>query len=126
MKNHPTDFVVIFRTGRLFELDMATEILEKNNIPYYRQEETSSGLRLAMPFQPTPGPGVWFSILVPKSAVNKANKILSELPFKIEIYLDIWHFSSSKESKSVFRSYSWLWILVFLFWAIFIIIRFFL
>jgi hypothetical protein len=61
---HTNKFVCVLKTGKLFEHDLASNALTEHGIPFHKQLETSSGLRLAMPFQPSMGPGTWYNILV--------------------------------------------------------------
>jgi hypothetical protein len=51
--------VVVIRTGRLLEADMVANHLEMEGIPFYRREESSSGVELAMPLMPVQGVGIW-------------------------------------------------------------------
>jgi hypothetical protein len=46
INKYKTTHVVVFKTGNLYELDMASCALEGKNIKFYKQEETSSALRL--------------------------------------------------------------------------------
>ena len=99
---------VIFKTGKLHELDMASNILADRGIPFYRQEESVSGLKTAMPFQPSIGPGTWFSILVPEIAFDDAKRFLSELPFEISTDPEIWNFDNSVKTKRRWKMISWI------------------
>jgi hypothetical protein len=56
MKTEDTNYVVVFRTGKPEELDMAKEALAEANIPYYAQHETFVGLIEAMPKVPLSWP----------------------------------------------------------------------
>jgi hypothetical protein len=102
------DFTVAFRTGRIWEYDMVVNTLKDNGIPFQSFEESSSGLRLAMPLRPTPGPGVWWGISVPKQHLEKVNSLLSELPIDVTTEPDIWHFSSSGKVKLGLKIYAWI------------------
>jgi len=51
--------VEVFQTGRLWEVELVANELDKEGIPFYQQEQTSSGLRLVKPFAPAIAPGVW-------------------------------------------------------------------
>jgi len=99
---------VIFKTGKLHELELASNILAERGIPFYKQEESVSGLTTAMDFQPTMGPGTWFSILVPEIAFDDAKRVLSELPFDISANPDIWHFQSDPKTKRIWKIISWI------------------
>ena len=52
-----TNFVTVFRTGQLVHLDWAANALKEAGIPLQQREETSGGLRVAMPVAPSTGPG---------------------------------------------------------------------
>jgi len=86
---------------------MASEALKEKNIPFYRQSESSSGIRTAMPAQPTMGPGTWYSILVPEIAVEDAKAILAELPFEVGTNPDIWHFGPDEKVKKGWKIYGY-------------------
>ncbi len=100
--------VCILRTGKLFEHDIAANALKESGIPFYKQMETSSGLRLAMPFQPAMGPGTYYNILVPSKFADKARKLLEELPIDVVTEPDIWHFGASEKTKRGWKLYIWL------------------
>jgi hypothetical protein len=93
------NFVVIFRTGKPYEFEMAKNALEQNNIPYNTQYNSISGIRLATPLVRTPGPGTFWAVLVPNNRIEDAREILSELPFELEISSDPWHFEPTKIVK---------------------------
>jgi len=94
------------KSGQLYQADMADLALTAASIPHFLREETSSGLRLAMPLSPTMGPGNWWVILVPKEHANDALKVLNTLPFEITTNPDVWDCQSSelgrKRIKRVF------------------------
>ena len=60
MDNDKTNFICVLKTGKTHEHYMAANALKDEGIPFYKEQETSSGLRLAMPFQSTMGPGTFF------------------------------------------------------------------
>ncbi|MCG8609288.1 MAG: hypothetical protein MI864_02015 [Pseudomonadales bacterium] len=91
----------------MLEYDIAINALKDNDIPHFRQMETSSGLRLAMPFQPAMGPGTYYNILVPQRFAEKAKEILEELPIDVTTEPEIWHFGASEKSKKGWRLYVW-------------------
>jgi hypothetical protein len=107
--------VCILKTGKLFEHDMAANVLKENEIPFYKQMETSSGLRLAMPFQPAMGPGTYYNILVPRPFAGKATRVLEELPIDLTTEPDIWHFGANEKVKRGWKIYIWLILLLSLF-----------
>ncbi len=101
MPNH----VVILKTGRLHEFELACNALKESGIPHHRQEESSAGLRTAM-YTPAMGPGSFWNLLVPVSEKARAEKILSELPTDFTTNPDIWHFGAKPKQKKVWRTYS--------------------
>jgi hypothetical protein len=103
MERNKTNHICVFKTGKLYEHDMARNALTENNIPHYNETETVSGLRLAMPFPPEMAPGRFYSILVPKNAVEDAKSILSELPIDVTTDPDIWHFNPSEKAKRIWK-----------------------
>lgn len=103
-----TNHIVIFKTGKLQEIDMASEVLADNGIPFYRQEESVSGITTAFPFQPSMEPGTWFTILVPEIAYDDAKLVLAELPFDITVDPDILHFDNSAKTKRRWKIFSWI------------------
>ena len=107
MQNNRTEFVRVFKTGKIYELDMAANILEENNMPFYKQQDLSSGLRFAMPFLPVIGPGMWYSILVPKQSYEEAREILLGLPMDITTEPDVWHFGPTLKVKKWFIRLAW-------------------
>jgi hypothetical protein len=112
----------VFKTGKLHELDMAANVLSEEGIPFFKETESSSGLRLAMPFQPAMGPGIWYSILVPDELKEQAKSVLSNLPFKIGTEPDIWHFGSSEKQKRWWKIFAWfMLVLVAAFFGVYII-----
>lgn len=72
MKTDDSKHVVIFRTGQLFEIDLAKGVLKDSGIPHFTRQETSAGLRVAMPAAPATGPGIWWALLVPAVTVADA------------------------------------------------------
>jgi len=89
---------------------MAANALKENNIPFYKQMETSSGLRIAMPFQPAMGPGAYYNILVPSKFVEEAKIIIGNLPIDLTVEPDIWHFGANEKIKKGWKIYVWLFL----------------
>ncbi len=106
------DHIPIFKTGKLYELDMACDLLSEKGIPYYKECENSAGVRLAMPFQPSMGPGIWYSIMVHKDIAASAKDELNNLPFEITTNPDIWHFHPSEKVKKFWRISAWITLLI--------------
>ena len=99
-------FGAVLTTGKPMEIDMAVEALKQAGIPYQTQEETATGLRLAMPVMPTPGPGTFFSVLVPGGAVAQAQQALSAMPFEIKTNPGIWDFGPQPAAKRGLKIYA--------------------
>ena len=107
-----TNFVVVFKTGKLFEFDGAVNVLKEAGIPHFMREETSTGLSLAMSAAPTPGPGTCWSLLVPEGYISKAQDILSQLPFEIKTEAEYWDFGPKDKVKLGFKLYILLILLI--------------
>jgi hypothetical protein len=98
--------VVVLKTGRLFEADMAATALEEARVPHYRQEQSSSGLSFAMPVAPSAGPGVFWVILVPREAATRAQSVLDRLPLEAEESPGVWDFGPTEEARSLHRTWA--------------------
>ncbi len=107
-------FVIILKTGKRYELDMAINALTEATIPYYTQEDGSSGVRLAMPISTSMGPGIWWTIFVPEKAVSRAQEVIERLPFETKTNPDIWDFGPAKKVKRGFKIYTWVILIVLL------------
>ncbi|MBW1820414.1 MAG: DUF2007 domain-containing protein [Deltaproteobacteria bacterium] len=109
MRKEPViNHICVLKTGKLFEHDMAANALTENDIPFYKQMETSSGLRLAMPFQPTMSPGTYYNIFVPEKYSEEAKQILNELPIDITNNPDVFHFGANEKEKRGWKIYIWI------------------
>ena len=97
--------IVVFRTGQLFEIDMASNVLKDNRIPHFTREENSGGLRLAMSVAPSTGPGVWWCLLVPSTHVDEAKAILEALPFCQGTDPGVWGFNPRPGVKLGWKIY---------------------
>jgi hypothetical protein len=100
--------VVVLRTGQVWQIDMAINALKEAHIPHLAEEETASGLRLAMPVAPSPGPGVCWTLRVPASQVDRAQQVLSALPFEVKTNPGAWDFNPDPAVKRVWGT----WIVV--------------
>ncbi len=89
---------------------MAANALKENDIPFYKQMETSSGLRIAMPFQPAMGPGTYYNILVSPEFAEEAKTILADLPIDVTVDPDIWHFGANEILKRRWKIFIWLFL----------------
>ncbi len=101
-----TDFVTVFRTGQLVQMDWASNALQEAGIPFQRREEISGGLWLAMPTAPMTGPGTWWAVIVPKSHLTEAKEVLSGLPFEQSTTPDVWDFQPKPGVKLGWQIYS--------------------
>lgn len=100
------EFVVVMRTGRIWEVEMVENAFTEANLPHYQQSESSSGLVLAKQLAPAMGPGEWWSFWVPKSFLAEAQEILAALPIDVTTTPDVWHFNPPEEGKWFFRNYA--------------------
>ena len=107
MEKDKTSFLCVLRTGKLHEHTLAVNVLKENNVPFHMELETSTGLRLAMPFQPSMAPGTFYSILVPEDVASSARNILNALPIDATTEPDVWHFGASEGIKKVVRVFVW-------------------
>jgi hypothetical protein len=98
--------VVIFRTGKVWEFDMARDALKQHNIPFFGQTDNVSGVRTAVDAMPTPGPGAFWSILVPEQAAHRAQQILRQCRLDVEKKPLIWDFNPAPEGKKFWKSYA--------------------
>lgn len=94
-----TNFVKVLQTGQLIHMDWACNALDEAGIPYQRREETSGGIRLAMPIAPAVGPGTWWTILVPETSEAQAREVLAGLPFEQTATPDVWSFQPKPAVK---------------------------
>lgn len=112
-EDNGTEPVLVFKTGKLYELDMVANALEEKHIPFFRQEESSGGVRFAMPFQPSMGPGTGFCIFVPRKAVDDAMEILSGMPFETSTNPSVWDFGARSAARRYWRIYAWVLLVMF-------------
>ncbi len=96
---------VVYRSGMPHEVEMVANVLDEAGIPYFRQEEIGT-TRLAMPFQPSMGPGTYWVVIVPATEYQKASELISQLPISHEEHPDVWGFKPAPEAKKFFRYYA--------------------
>jgi len=94
-----SDLVEVLRTGQLYQADMADLALQEKGIPHFLRQETSAGMRLAMPVLPTMSPGTWWTIQVPKECLAEATDAIAELPLTISRLPDVWDCQGSKDPR---------------------------
>jgi hypothetical protein len=105
-------YTCVLKTGRLHEHDMAANALSEHGIPYFKQEESVSGLKLAMPFQPSMGPGTYFNIMVPDQFIEEAKSILENLPIDLTTNPDLFHFGAGDTAKKRWRIVAWFFLVL--------------
>jgi len=99
MTTEMTSFVVLFRTGQIVHFDWVCNALEEAGVPFQRQEETSGGIRTAMPLSPSPFPGTWWNVRVPESLAREAQQIMDDLPFEKSSTPGVWSFGPTPSVK---------------------------
>ncbi len=107
----------VFATSKVIEFDMAVDVLKRARVPFQTQEETGTGMKLSMPVAPTPGPGKFWSILVPEKALPDARQVLCDLPFPITTNPGPWDFlppRPSEEALADARGQRWIISIAFL------------
>lgn len=99
--------IVLLRTGKLLDADLLAAMLEDGGIPYYRRQELISGIEYAMPAAPFGGPGIWYTIRVPRSAESGAREILAGLPIEADDAPGPWDFAGEGRRHRIFYLYAW-------------------
>lgn len=102
-----TEFRVLLRTGKLYQLDAADLALKDAGLPHNLQEESVSGIRTAMPIDPSPAPGTWWTILVPADRFDEASEVISGLPYNFTTNPDVWDCSPSPRGKKIITIAAW-------------------
>jgi hypothetical protein len=97
---------VAYRSGLLYEADIVADALERAKVPFFRREESSSGLDFAMPVAPVQEPGVTWAVVVPQSALRRARRIISRLPVSKDMNPGVWGLKPRPEVKSFFKQYA--------------------
>ena len=92
---------VIFRTGKVYEFDLVLNHLDAAGIPTFTQNQTSSGLRLAIPATLTGDAGNWWTIGVPEEYIAQAKELISELPCDQKTDPEVWDFATSKSKQNL-------------------------
>lgn len=98
------NYVLVFRSGNLGEIEMVTKALQAAHIPYCIQKETPNCLIEAMPELPTPWLACWL-VRVPQNVEGQAQKILAALPLEMRAnpaVLDLKAFAKVKIGWRVF------------------------
>jgi len=102
-----TEFRPLLRTGKLYQLDAADLALRDAGLPHYLQEESVSGMRTAMPVDPSPAPGTWWTILIPADRFDEASRVISDLPFSFTTEPDVWDCSPSPCGRRIITIAAW-------------------
>ena len=106
--NEPANHVTIFRTGKLWELDLARDTLKEHGIPFFARTDSVSGVMTALAAAPTPFPGVFWCILVPKRYSRRARELLRRCRLDVERIPLIWDFAPEMESKPFWTISTWI------------------
>lgn len=102
-----TEFQTLIRTGKLYQLETADLVLTEARIPHDLQEESVSGLITAMPVDPSPGPGTWWTIRVPIEHLSAAEEAIQKLPFQLTTNPGVWDCSPSARGKLIISIGIW-------------------
>jgi hypothetical protein len=106
------NFVTVFRTGQLWEIDMARDALKQAQVPHFVREESLSGVISAFQATPAPGIGITWCLQVPETIVEDAKLILSELPIDLNKQPGYWDFTSDKKFIKAAKFFIWVILIV--------------
>jgi hypothetical protein len=98
--------VVIFRTGKLWEFDLARDALRQNGIPFFARTDSVSGVRTALDAMPMQAPGIFWCLIVPKKASRRAKQILRTCRLDVEKQPLIWDFAPGPKGKKFWKTYA--------------------
>lgn len=114
MKTKPDkiNFITLFRSGQIWEIDIARDALSLAKIPHFVREETLSGVISAFHPTPAPGVGVTWCLLVPDIIIEDAKLVLSELPIDLNKNPDYWDFTSDFKSIKSFKYLIWIYLAI--------------
>jgi hypothetical protein len=111
------NYVLVFRSGKLDEIEMATKALQEAHVPYCIQKETPNCLIEATPELPAPWLACWV-IRVPQEAEGQAQKILAALPLEMRTSPAASGLRPFAKVKSGWRAFAIGMLLVMLVWLI--------
>lgn len=94
--------------GKLYQLEAAELALKDAGLAHYLQEESVSGMRTAMPIDPSPWPGTWWTILVPAERFDDASEVISGLPYTFTTKPDVWDCSPSPRGRKKITVAIWI------------------
>ncbi len=83
-KSKKLNYVELFRTGQIWEIDMARDVFSRAKIPHFVRVETLSGVISAFQATPASGVGVTWCIMVHDSIIEDAKLILGEFPIELK------------------------------------------
>ncbi len=104
MRAKKNDMIVTYRSGLLYEVEMVAAAVEQAGVPFFRQEEIGTS-RFAMPFQPSQGPGIYWTVLIPRRFRSAARKVISQMPVSKKLYPDVWGFNPAPGARAFFKAY---------------------
>ena len=106
-KDEPTEYLEVFRTGKLWEFDRGRDALKEHNVPFFAQTQTLSGVQTALDAAPTMGPGVAWALLVPSEAAQQARQILQECHLDVGKQPEAWDFGPQRRVQRYWKMYIW-------------------
>ncbi|PCJ52303.1 MAG: hypothetical protein COA73_16325 [Candidatus Hydrogenedentota bacterium] len=117
MFENQTKYILLLKTGKLFEHDMAINTLKEAGIPYREKDIRVGGINFIKGL--APGPGHWWAIEVPETIYEEAIKVIEQLPMERQIHPDVWGFGPKEQVKRYwkilaicFLTWSLLWFLI--------------
>ena len=114
-----------FERGLLYEADMVADALERSRVPFVRQVESVSGLTLSMPVSPAPGSGLTWLVLVPRTRLASAKRVIRKLPVSHGESAGIWGVRPRLKAKLFYKQSVWLFIIAVALSALWNLIRIF-
>ncbi len=111
------NFVLVFRSGKLSEIEMVMKALQEARVPYCIQKETPNCLIEATPELPAPWLVCWL-IRVPRDVESQAQKILAALPLEMRTNPTVLGLRPFLKLKSGRRVFTIGMLLVMLIWLI--------
>lgn len=94
-----SNHICVLKTESFLDHTVAVNALTENGIPFYKQMETATGLKIDMTLQQM-GSGVCYYILVPERFLEEAKQILSELPIDHEDNSVFYNFAAIEKEQS--------------------------
>lgn len=110
--------VMVLRTGKLVEADYLASIFEQEEVPFYRRQETITGIGYTTPLVPTGGPGVFFTLWVPPEVETQARQIMSDLQIVSDPTAANWDVGGDAKSRQAVAWWVWAMVLFFALWGL--------